>query len=232
MPIAADSDIRTVLQLLSPLRCHSAEAEFHRQQPDSGKLCLRSGDRLAICSIVHVAGGNLPHSDFGQSGIPLRQDQPAVVAFPYDPAAVHPQSWPGGEENQPRSERHRPGQQSGECFPAIHQLPTDILYADNLDDFSAGAGIRFHAFPGQPAPWPDGFLYLPLRQPGQGVCDYPVHLHHPDGHGRDSGSQQDVVQPQNYLAAIKRNWHDSGHWLSGALPAAPWAGALDGVSVQ
>ncbi len=167
----------------------------------------------------------------GKVGIPLRQDQPAVVAFPYDPAAVHPQSWPGGEENQPRSERHRPGQQSGECFPAIHQLPTDILYADNLDDFSAGAGIRFHAFPGQPAPWPDGFLYLPLRQPGQGVCDYPVHLHHPDGHGRDTGSQQDVVQPQNHLAAIKRNWHDSGRRLSGALPAAPWAGALDRVSV-
>ena len=76
------------------------------------------------------------------------------------------------------------------------------------------------------------FSFHRFRQPEQGVCDCTVHLHHPDGHGRDSGSQQDVVQPQNYLAAIKRNWHDSGHWLSGALPAAPWAGALDGVSVQ
>ena len=43
MLITADSGIRAVLQLLSPFRCHSAETELHRQQPDGGKLRLRAG---------------------------------------------------------------------------------------------------------------------------------------------------------------------------------------------
>ena len=73
------------------------------------------------------------------------------------------------------------------------------------------------------------FSFHRFRQPGQGVCDCTVHLHHPDGHGCDPGSQQDVVQSQNHLAAIKRDWRDSGYRLSDALPVAPWAGALDKV---
>ena len=162
MPITADSGIRAVLQLLSPFRCHSAETELHRQQPDGGKLRLRSGDRSAVCNIVHVAGSYIPRGDFGQGGIPLWQGQPEAVAFPHDPAAVHSQSRSGGEENQSRPKGHWPGQQSRECSPKIHQLSADILHADNLDDLGFSTGIRFHAFPGQPAPWPDGFLYLPL----------------------------------------------------------------------
>ena len=110
--ITADSGIRAVLQLLSPFRCHSAETELHRQQPDGGKLRLRSGDRSAVCNIVHVAGSYIPRGDFGQGGIPLWQGQPEAVAFPHDPAAVHSQSRSGGEENQSRLKGHWPGQQS------------------------------------------------------------------------------------------------------------------------
>ena len=144
-------------------RCHSAETELHRQQPDGGKLRLRSGDRSAVCNIVHVAGSHIPRGDFGQSCIPLWQGQPEAVAFPHDPAAVHSQSWPGGEENQPRPKGHWPGQQSRKCLPAVHQLPADIFHADNLDDLGFSAGIRFHALPWQSAPGKDGFLHLPLR---------------------------------------------------------------------
>ena len=115
MLITADSGIRAVLQLLSPFRCHSAETELHRQQPDGGKLRLRSGDRSAVCNIVHVAGSYIPRGDFGQGGIPLWQGQPEAVAFPHDPAAVHSQSRSGGEENQSRPKGHWPGQQSREC---------------------------------------------------------------------------------------------------------------------
>ena len=74
-----------------------------------------------------------------------------------------PQSWPGGEENQPRPKGHWPGQQSRKCLPAVHQLPADIFHADNLDDLGFSAGIRFHALPWQSAPGKDGFLHLPLR---------------------------------------------------------------------
>jgi hypothetical protein len=123
-----------------------------------------------------------------QISIPLWQGQPTAVAFPHDPAAVHSQSWPGGEENQPRPKGYWPGQQSRECSPKIHQLPADILHADNLDDLGFSTGIRFHAFPGQPAAGADGLLHLPFRQSGPSLCDYSVQLHHPDGHGRDSGS--------------------------------------------
>ena len=163
MSVAADSGICAVLQLLSPFRCHSAETELHRQQSDGGKLRLRAGDRLAVCNIVHVAGSHIPRGDFGQSCIPLWQGQPEAVAFPHDPAAVHSQSWPGGEENQPRPKGHWPGQQSRKCLPAVHQLPADIFHADNLDDLGFSAGIRFHALPWQSAPGKDGFLHLPLR---------------------------------------------------------------------
>lgn len=38
-----------------------------------------------------------------------------------------------------------------------------------------------------------------------------------------------MVQSQNHLAAIKRDWRDSSYRLSDALPVAPWAGALDKV---
>ena len=120
-------------------------------------------DRLAVCNIVHVAGSHIPRGDFGQSCIPLWQGQPEAVAFPHDPAAVHSQSWPGGEENQPRPKGHWPGQQSRKCLPAVHQLPADIFHADNLDDLGFSAGIRFHALPWQSAPGKDGFLHLPLR---------------------------------------------------------------------
>jgi len=34
------------------------------------------------------------------------------------------------------------------------------------------------------------FSFHRFRQPGQGVCDCTVHLHRPDGHGCDPGSQQ------------------------------------------
>ena len=97
-----------------------------------------------------------------QISIPLWQGQPTAVAFPHDPAAVHSQSWPGGEENQPRPKGYWPGQQSRECSPKIHQLPADILHADYLDDLRPCPGIRLHALPRQSPPGPDGFLYIPL----------------------------------------------------------------------
>ena len=113
----------------------------------------------------NFTGNNLTVESFvyGQSCIPLWQGQPEAVAFPHDPAAVHSQSWPGGEENQPRPKGHWPGQQSRKCLPAVHQLPADIFHADNLDDLGFSAGIRFHALPWQSAPGKDGFLHLPLR---------------------------------------------------------------------
>ena len=71
------------------------------------------------------------------------------------------------------------------------------------------------------------FSFHRFRQPGQGVCDCTVHLHHPDGHGCDPGSQQYnpriIWRPLNGIGA------DSGYRLFDALPVAPWAGALDKV---
>ena len=100
-----------------------------------------------------------------------------------------------------------------------------------MDDFGIGLGIRFYAFPWKPSPRTDSFLHLPLRQPGQGFCNCAVQLHYHDRHGRDPGSQPNVVQPQNYLAATKRNWRGDGHWLSGTMRNAYGIRALDGVSV-
>ena len=40
-----------------------------------------------------------------------------------------------------------------------------------------------------------------------------------------------MVQSQDYLAALKRNWRGDGHWLSGTMRNAYGIRALDGVSV-
>ena len=75
------------------------------------------------------------------------------------------------------------------------------------------------------------FSFHRFRQPEQGVCDCTVHLHHPDGHGCDPGSQQDVVQSQNHLEAIGKRKHSDRRRLRRAVPAAHGTGILDGVPV-
>ena len=96
---------------------------------------------------------------------------------------------------------------------------------------SPGPEIRLYALPWQPAPGPDGLLHLPLRQPGQGLCDCAVQLYHPDRNGCDSRSQQDVVQPQDYLAALKRDWCGGGYWILDGLPNADWVGTVGGIPI-
>ena len=166
-----------------------------------------------------------------QISIPLWQGQPTAVAFPHDPAAVHSQSRSGGEENQSRPKGHWPGQQSRKYLQAYCQLLTNILYVDYMDDFGIGLGIRFYAFPWKPSPRTDSFLHLPLRQPGQGFCNCAVQLHYHDRHGRDPGSQQNVVQPENHLAAPEWNWHRHSHWISCTMFYAYGFGVVDGVSL-
>ena len=101
----------------------------------------------------------------------------------------------------------------------------------NLAQKGIGLGIRFYAFPWKPSPRTDSFLHLPLRQPGQGFCNCAVQLHYHDRHGRDPGSQQNVVQPENHLAAPEWNWHRHSHWISYTMLYAYGFGVVDGVSL-
>lgn len=142
-----------------------------------------------------------------------------------------PRIGPGGKKNQPGSEGHRPGKQSGKCFSTTCQLPADFLHADHVDDLRTGAGIRLHAFPGQSASGADGVLHLPLRQPGQGVRDRAVFRHHPDCHGGDSWGDDDVLQSQNHLEAIGKRKRSDRRRLRRAVSAAHGTGILDGIPV-
>ena len=41
-----------------------------------------------------------------------------------------------------------------------------------------------------------------------------------------------MVQPQDYLAALKRDWCGGGYWILDGLPNAAWVGTVDGIPVQ
>ena len=157
--------------------------------------------------------------------------QSVAVPVLNHPTAPYSQNRSGGKAYQPGPKGHWPGQQSGQHLPAHCQLSADILHADYLDDLGPCPGIRLHAFPRQPPPGTDGLLHLPLRQPGQSLCDCAVQLYYPDRYGCDFGSQQNVVQSQDYLAAFAWNWHRNSYWISGTMLHANGSGTVDRVSV-
>lgn len=41
-----------------------------------------------------------------------------------------------------------------------------------------------------------------------------------------------MVQSQDHLAALKRDWRCDGYWILDALSDAAWVGTVDGVPVQ
>ena len=162
MPAAADFGVRSVLQLLPPFRRDGTEKELHRQQHYPGELCLWSGHRSAVCDALYVAGSHVPGGVLGQGGVPVWKGQPTAVPVSDYPIAVDSEDRPGGKAHQPGPEGHWPWQQSGQHLPTLRKLPAHFLHAHYLDDLRPCPGIRLHALPRQPPPWPDGFLYLPL----------------------------------------------------------------------
>ena len=109
-----------------------------------------------------MAGIYVPGGVLGQGGVPVRKNQPAAVPVFDNLAAPDSQNRSGGKAHQPGAKRHWQRQQSGNYFSAVCQLPAHLFHAHYLGDFSPGPGIRFHAFPWEPAAGPDGFLNLPL----------------------------------------------------------------------
>lgn len=109
-----------------------------------------------------MAGSHVPGGVLGQGGVPVRENQPVAVPVFDHLAAPDSQNRSGGKAHQPGAKRHWQRQQSGNYFSAVCQLPAHLFHAHYLDDFSPGPGIRFHAFPWEPAAGPDGFLNLPL----------------------------------------------------------------------
>ena len=168
----------------------------------------------------------------GQGGLSVRKGHSVAVLVLNHPTASYSQNRSGGKAYQPGSKGHWPGEQPRKYLQAYCQLLTNILYVDYMDDFGIGLGIRFYAFPWKPSPGTDSFLHLPLRQPGQGFCNWPVLLYYVDYHGNHPRSHRYVVQPPHSLESPGRPGNSDGDWLPGAVPDAHGIGALDGVPLS